>query len=106
MLRRSVTAERREKRLIDETGEARFVGPRDKMVKFREIADSLGLRETSEAVTIAEAFPGYGGNPLGMALRHGDWLHRCLSPLGSGSVGIWGTEPGRIDPAATRGNER
>jgi DNA-binding XRE family transcriptional regulator len=69
MLWRSVMAERREKRPIEITIEARFVGPRDKMVKLREIADSPGPRETSEAVTIAEAFPGYGEKPLGMALR-------------------------------------
>jgi hypothetical protein len=31
--------------------------------------EKLRLHETFEAVTIAEAFPGYGENPLGMALR-------------------------------------
>jgi hypothetical protein len=41
------------KRFIEENEEARFVGPRDKIVKLREIADSLGVREISEAVTIA-----------------------------------------------------
>jgi DNA-binding XRE family transcriptional regulator len=57
------------KRFSEENEEARFVGPLDKIVTLRETADSLGLRETSEAVTIVEAFPGYGENPLGMALR-------------------------------------
>lgn len=40
-----------------------------KPVKISPQSKPLGLRDTSEAVTVEEAFPGYGENPTGMALR-------------------------------------
>ncbi|HBG07954.1 MAG: transcriptional regulator [Geobacteraceae bacterium GWC2_58_44] len=61
--------ERTKKRPTDKPMEARFIGSPDKIVQLREVAKSLGLRDTSESVTIEEAFPGYGENPLGMALK-------------------------------------
>jgi ribosome-binding protein aMBF1 (putative translation factor) len=61
--------ERTKKRPTDKPMEARFIGSQDKIVQLREVAKSLGLRDTSESVTIEEAFPGYGDNSLGMALR-------------------------------------
>jgi DNA-binding XRE family transcriptional regulator len=61
--------ERTKKRPTDKPIEARFIGSRDKIAQLREVAKSLGLRDTSECVTMEEAFPGYGENPLGMALR-------------------------------------
>ena len=61
--------ERTKKRPTDKPMEARFIGSRDKIVQLREVAESLGLRDTSESATIEETFPGYGENPLGMALR-------------------------------------
>jgi len=61
--------ERTKKHLTDKPMEARFFGPHDKIVQLRKVAQSLGLHDSSESVTIAEAFPGYGENPLGMALR-------------------------------------
>jgi DNA-binding XRE family transcriptional regulator len=54
---------------IDKPIEARFIGSRDKILQLREVAESLGLHEASESVTLDEAFAGYGDNPLGMALR-------------------------------------
>jgi DNA-binding XRE family transcriptional regulator len=45
------------------------LGSHDRIVQLREPAKSLGVRDASQSVTIEEAFPGYGGNPLGMALR-------------------------------------
>jgi DNA-binding XRE family transcriptional regulator len=57
------------KRLTETPIEARFIGSRDKILQLREVAKSLGLRDASDSVTIEEAFPGYGENPLGMALR-------------------------------------
>ena len=61
--------ERTKKRPIDRPVAARFIGSYDKIVQLREAARSLGLRDGSESVPIEEAFPGYGENPLGMALR-------------------------------------
>lgn len=61
--------EYREKHHTDKPLEARFIGPHDKIIQLREVAKSLGLHDTSESVTIEAAFPGYGGKPLGMALR-------------------------------------
>jgi len=61
--------EHTKKRPTDMPVEARFIGSRDKIIQLRELAKSLGLRDASESVTIEEAFPGYGENPLGMALR-------------------------------------
>jgi ribosome-binding protein aMBF1 (putative translation factor) len=49
--------------------EARFVGSRDKIAELRKVAERLGLKEVDETLTIAEAFPEYGVNPLGAALR-------------------------------------
>ena len=60
---------RTKKRPTDKPIEARFIGSHDNIVQLREVAKSLGLRDTSESLTIAEAFPGYGENPLGMALK-------------------------------------
>jgi len=57
------------KHRIDKPLEARFVGSREKIDQLRDYAKKIGLLETSDAVTIAEAFPGYAENPLGMALR-------------------------------------
>jgi DNA-binding XRE family transcriptional regulator len=61
--------ERTKKHHTDKPMEARFIGSRDKIVQLREVAKSLGLQDTSESVSIEEAFPRYGENPLGMALK-------------------------------------
>jgi DNA-binding XRE family transcriptional regulator len=49
--------------------EARFVGSREKIAKLKDYAREIGLNDTAEALGIAEAFPAYGTNPLGLALR-------------------------------------
>lgn len=49
--------------------EARFVGTREKISKLKEYARQIGLQDASESLGIAEAFPEYGENPLGLALR-------------------------------------
>jgi len=37
--------------------------------KLHEQISLIGLQDASDSVTIAEAFPAYGVNPLGLALR-------------------------------------
>lgn len=49
--------------------ETRFIGNREKIGKLRDYARQIGLQDASDSVTIAEAFPAYGENPLGLALR-------------------------------------
>ncbi len=61
--------EHTKKRPIEPSCEARFIGPRASILKLREMAKGLGLREASESVTVEEAFPEYVANPLGAALR-------------------------------------
>lgn len=61
--------ERTKKRPIEKPLEARFVGSREQIVKLRDFAKEIGLHEATDTVTVAEAFPGYAENPLGMALR-------------------------------------
>ncbi len=61
--------ERTKKHPTDKPQEAHFVGSYDKIIQLREMAKSLGLQDASESVTIEEAFPGYGDNSLGMALK-------------------------------------
>lgn len=49
--------------------EARFIGSREKIAKLKDYASQIGLLDASDSVSIAEAFPAYGENPLGLALR-------------------------------------
>jgi DNA-binding XRE family transcriptional regulator len=49
--------------------EARFIGNREKITKLKDYAKRIGLQDASDTVSIAEAFPEYGENPLGLALR-------------------------------------
>ena len=49
--------------------EARFIGNREKISKLKDYAKRIGLQDASDTVSIAEAFPGYGENPFGLALR-------------------------------------
>ncbi len=49
--------------------EARFIGSREKIGKLKDYAKQIGLQDSSDSVSIAEAFPAYGDNPLGLALR-------------------------------------
>lgn len=57
------------KRPTENPLEARFIGTRDKIGKLKDYAKQIGLQDASDSVTIAEAFPAYGVNPLGLALR-------------------------------------
>jgi DNA-binding XRE family transcriptional regulator len=59
----------RKKHHTEKPLEARFIGSQEKIVKLRDYAMQIGLLEADDAVTVAEAFPGYAENPLGMALR-------------------------------------
>lgn len=61
--------ERTKKHHTEKPLEARFVGNREQIMKLRDFAKEIGLDDTTETVTVAEAFPGYEANPLGMALR-------------------------------------
>ena len=49
--------------------EARFIGTREKIGKLRDYARQIGLQDASDNLSIAEAFPEYAENPLGLALR-------------------------------------
>ncbi len=49
--------------------EARFIGNGEKIGKLKDYAKRIGLQDTSDSVSIAEAFPEYFANPLGLALR-------------------------------------
>jgi DNA-binding XRE family transcriptional regulator len=49
--------------------EARFIGSSEKIGKLRDYARQIGVQDASDSVSIAEAFPAYGDNPLGLALR-------------------------------------
>jgi DNA-binding XRE family transcriptional regulator len=57
------------KRHTELRSEASFVGPKEKIDRLKEYAKQIGLTDASESLTIAEAFPAYGDNPLGLALR-------------------------------------
>ena len=57
------------KRHTERPLEARFVGSREKIDRLKDYAKQIGLQDTSDSVSIAEAFPAYGVNPLGLALR-------------------------------------
>jgi DNA-binding XRE family transcriptional regulator len=57
------------KRLTEGSLEARFIGSREKIGKLRDYARRIGLQDATESLSIAEAFPAYGENPLGLALR-------------------------------------
>ena len=61
--------ERTKRHRIEKPLEARFVGSREKIVMLRDFAKEIGLLETTDTVTVEEAFLGYAENPLGMALR-------------------------------------
>ena len=54
---------------IENPLEARFIGNREKIGKLKDYAKRIGLQDASDTVSIAEAFPEYGNNPLGLALR-------------------------------------
>lgn len=49
--------------------EARFIGAPEKILKLRELARDLGVQDASDSIGLAEVFPEYAGNPLGLALR-------------------------------------
>lgn len=49
--------------------EARFIGTREEIGKLKDYARRLGVQDASDSLSIAEAFPAYGENPLGLALR-------------------------------------
>ena len=57
------------KRHTEKPLEARFIGTREKIGKLRDYARQIGLQDASDSLSIAEAFPAYGENPLGLALR-------------------------------------
>jgi len=57
------------KRHTENPLEARFVGTREKIGKLKDYARQIGLQDASDSLSIAEAFPAYGENPLGLALR-------------------------------------
>lgn len=48
---------------------ARFVGRPDAIERLRQVAAELGVQETTDSLTIEEAFPEYLANPGGTALR-------------------------------------
>ncbi len=50
-------------------GTVRFVGRPDAIERLRQIASALGVQETTDSLTIEEAFPEYMANPGGAALR-------------------------------------
>lgn len=54
---------------IENPLEARFIGNREKISELKNYARQIGLQDASDTVSIAEAFPEYGVNPLGLALR-------------------------------------
>lgn len=57
------------KRHTEKPLEARFIGTREKIGKLKDYARQIGLQDVSDSLSIAEAFPAYGENPLGLALR-------------------------------------
>ena len=57
------------KRHTEKPLEARFIGTSEKIGRLIDYAKQIGLQGASDSVTIAEAFPDYGVNPLGLALR-------------------------------------
>lgn len=48
---------------------ARFVGSPTAIERLRQLATELGVQETTDSLTIEEAFPEYRANPGGTALR-------------------------------------
>lgn len=61
--------EHTKKHPTETSSEARFVGPREQIDNLKDYARQLGLHDVSDGLGIAEAFPAYGKNPLGLALR-------------------------------------
>ena len=61
--------ERTKRHRTEKPLEVRFVGSLEKIGKLRDYAKEIGLLEATDTITVAEAFPGYAENPLGMALR-------------------------------------
>lgn len=57
------------KRHTEKPQEARFIGTWEKIGKLKDYARQIGLQDASDSLSIAEAFPAYGENPLGLALR-------------------------------------
>ena len=57
------------KRHTESPMEARFIGSGEKISELKDYAKRIGLQDASDSLSIAEAFPAYGDNPLGLALR-------------------------------------
>jgi len=69
--------ERTKKHRTESPSEVRFIGTQEKIALLRKYAKKIGLHDTTETVSVEEAFPDYAANPVGTVLcgyRHREGL--------------------------------